>query len=137
MRKYINFSIFYAIAGMICGIFYREFTKFNDFTGVTALGKAHGHLFALGMIMFLIVALFAQNNDLEKQKTFRIFLYVYNVGLPLTVIMFVVRGVTEVLNIALSTGADAAISGIAGIGHILTGVGLFIFLATLKKSAKN
>ncbi|MEG0779955.1 MAG: DUF2871 family protein [Oscillospiraceae bacterium] len=37
----------------------------------------------------------------------------------------------------MSAGASAAISGIAGIGHILTGVGLVLLLLSLKKSAKN
>jgi len=40
------------------GVFYREFTKWNGFTGVT-LGKVHAHLFLLGMIVFLLVAPFS------------------------------------------------------------------------------
>ena len=51
--------------------------------------------------------------------------------------MLVVRGIPQVLNIALSSGADAAISGIAGIGHILIGTGLILLLISLKKTAKN
>lgn len=31
MKKSINFALFYAIAAMAGGVFYREFTKFNDF----------------------------------------------------------------------------------------------------------
>ena len=37
MKKFINISLIYAIAAMAGGVFYREFTKFNNFTGVTAL----------------------------------------------------------------------------------------------------
>ena len=73
MKKFINISLIYAIAAMAGGVFYREFTKFNNFTGVTALGKVHAHLFLLGMLVFLIVALFAAHNDLMKFKTFRAF----------------------------------------------------------------
>lgn len=40
MKKYLNFSLLYAIAAMAGGVFYREFTKFNGFTGVTVLGSS-------------------------------------------------------------------------------------------------
>ena len=137
MKKYLNFSIVYAVTAMIGGVFYREFTKYNDFAGVTALGKVHAHLFLLGMLIFLIVALFAAHNDLMKIKTFRIFLWTYNIGVPLTSIMLIVRGVSQVLALSLSAGVSAAVSGIAGIGHILTGVGILLLLVSLKKIAKN
>ena len=50
MKKYLNISLVYGIAAMVGGVFYREFTKWNGFTGVTALGKVHAHLFLLGML---------------------------------------------------------------------------------------
>lgn len=137
MKKCLNFSLGYAIAAMAGGVFYREFTKFNGFTGVTALGKVHTHLFLLGMLVFLVVALFGAHNDLTKVKTFRVFLWTYNIGVPLTAIMLLVRGVTQVLGLPLTSGASAAISGIAGIGHILTGVGIITLLVSLKKIAKT
>lgn len=137
MKKYLNISLIYAIAAMVGGVFYREFTKWNGFTGVTALGKVHTHLFLLGMLMFLIIALFAERHDLQKQKLFRVFLWVYNIGVPLTAVMLVVRGIAQVLNVSLSSAANASISGIAGIGHILTGVGLVPLLISLKKTAES
>ena len=48
--------------------------------------------------------------------------------------MFVVRGVAQVLGMALSSGMNAAISGIAGIGHILLGVSLVLLLIEIKRS---
>lgn len=137
MKRYLNFSLGYAIAAMAGGVFYREFTKWNDFTGVTALGKVHTHLFLLGMMVFLFVALFAAHQDLAEQKTFRAFLYLYNIGLPLTAVMLLTRGILQVLDVTLSDGMNAAISGIAGIGHILVGTGLILLLISLKKTAKN
>lgn len=134
MKKYINVSLVYAVAAMAGGVFYREFTKFNQFTGVTALGKVHTHLFLLGMVVFLLVALFADRLALEKQKSFRTFMAVYNAGVPLTAVMLLMRGVTQVLGLTLSKGASAAISGIAGIGHILTGVGIVLLLLALRKA---
>ena len=134
MKKYLNVSMIYAIAAMVGGVFYREFTKWNGFTGVTSLGKVHAHLFMLGMIVFMVIALFSAHSSLEKQKSFRAFIYIYNIGVPITAAMLAVRGILQVLGTPLSTGADAAISGIAGIGHILTGIGIILLLISLKKT---
>ncbi|MGN0982865.1 MAG: DUF2871 domain-containing protein [Candidatus Limivicinus sp.] len=137
MKKYLNISLAYAIAAMAGGVFYREFTKYMGYTGVTALGKVHTHLFLLGMMVFLVVALYAAHHDLGKLKMFRGFLWVYNIGLPLTAAMLLVRGVTQVLGLPLSAAASASISGIAGIGHILTGTGILLLLLSLRKLAED
>ena len=74
MKKYLNISLAYAIAAMAGGVFYREFTKLNRFDSVTALGKVHTHLFLLGMMMFLLVALFVScRQELTERKGFRAF----------------------------------------------------------------
>ena len=137
MKKMLNLAFAYAVAAMAGGVFYREFTKFNQFTGVTALGKVHTHLFLLGMLVFLLVALFAGRLELEKQKGFALFMKLYNVGVPLTAVMMLVRGVTQVLALPLSRGASAAISGVAGVGHILTGVGLVLLLSLRKADERR
>ena len=137
MKKYLNISLIYAIAAIAGGVFYREFTKLNGYTGVTALGKVHTHLFLLGMLVFLVVALYAAHKDLRKLKMFRVFLWTYNIGVPLTAAMLLVRGVTQVLGLNLSSAVNASISGIAGIGHVLTGVGIVLLLLSFKKLAKN
>lgn len=133
MKKCLKISLIYAIAALAGGVFYREFTKINGFTGVSALGKVHTHLFMLGMVVFLIAALFAKSFPLEKEKTFKSFFIVYNIGVPIAAVMMAVRGVTQVLGTELSKGADASISGIAGIGHILAGAGIVLFLTALLK----
>lgn len=137
MKKYLNIAMGYAIAAMAGGVFYREFTKWNHFSGITMLSKVHAHLFMLGMMVFLLVALFSRQMDLEKEKSFRRFFLIYNIGLPLTVLMMLVRGIIQVKETALSAGADAAISGIAGIGHILLSIGLLLLLVTLKRAAEK
>jgi len=43
------------------------------------------------------------------------------------------RGLTHVWGTELSRGPDASISGIAGIGHILTGVRIILLLLKIKK----
>lgn len=137
MKKYLNYSLAYAISAMVGGVFYREFTKWNGFSGATSLGKVHTHLFLLGMMMFMMVALFDKNDVLHTQKSFRAFMRIYNAGVPLMAIMMVVRGIPQVMGIALSAGMDAAISGIAGLGHILTGAGIILLLVSIKKQCSQ
>ncbi len=88
------------------------------------------------MVVFLLVALFAGSMKLEQEKMFRVFLGVYNVGVLLTAVMMAVRGIAQVKAVELSRRADAAISGVAGIGHILIGTGLVLLLLSLRKQAK-
>lgn len=104
------------------------------FTGITTLSKAHPHFLILGTMLFLIVALFSDRLDLEKDKTFALFMRIYNIGLPLTVLMMLIRGTLQVLGTPLSKGLNASISGIAGIGHILLGVGFILLIVSLKKA---
>lgn len=59
---------------------------------------------------------------------------IYHIGLNLTCVMFVVRGVAQTLEMDLSKAMDAAISGIAGIGHILLGISLVLLLLQIKKN---
>lgn len=135
MKKYINISFIYALAAMACGVFYREFTKFNGFSGKTTLAFTHLHFFVLGTVLFLIIAVFSRITDIEKQKSFTSFLKLYNVGLPFMVTMFFVRGIPQVLELNLSKGANAAISGIAGIAHIIMAVAIVMLFSALKKSS--
>ncbi len=133
MKKYVNLTLVYAILAMAGGVFYREFTKFNDSTGRTALGVVHTHYFMLGMVFFLLLLLLEKNFSFTAAKTGRV-LAVYQIGLNLTAVMFVIRGVVQVLGMELSSGMDAAISGMAGIGHILLGVSLILLLVQIKRS---
>lgn len=55
----------------------------------------------------------------------------YNVGLNLTAIMLVVRGIVQVFDLNV---VPALISGIAGIGHIILGVSLNLKLLDIKKA---
>lgn len=134
MKKYINISFIYAIAAIACGVFYREFTKILGFTGKTTLAFMHLHLFALGMIMFLIVALFAVATNVTQHKQFRVFMVLYNTSLPLMVAMLFVRGILQVQGTVLSSGLNAAISGVSGLVHIVFTVALVFLFIALRKS---
>ena len=135
MKKYLNIAFAYAMTAIASGVFYREFTKLQGFDGRTALAFTHLHLFALGTLVFLLLALFSQSLDLEKQKSFRVFLALYNVGLPFMVAMFYVRGILLVLGTALSAGANAAVSGVSGIAHTILTVALVLLFVSLRRAA--
>ena len=136
MKRYMNLALLYAVLAMVGGVFYREFTKFNGFTAKTTLGVVHAHYFLMGMVFFLLLLLLEKSFSFTGAKTGRI-LVAYQIGLNLTAVMFVVRGVTQVLGTALSSGMSAAISGIAGIGHILLGVSLVLVLVQIKRSVSR
>ena len=125
MKRYLNTSLVYAILAMVGGVFYREFTKFNGFTGKTTLAVVHTHYFLLGMLFFLLLLLLEKSFAFTTAKTGKAIL---------TAVMMVVRGVAQVLGTEFSKGANAAISGIAGIGHILLGVSMVLVLLQLKRS---
>lgn len=133
MKRYMNTALLYAALAMVGGVFYREFTKLNGFTGKTTLGLVHTHYFLLGMVFFLLLLLLEKSFSFTGTRTGRI-LAAYHIGLNLTSMTLVVRGVTQVLGTALSTSVSAAIFGIAGIGHILLGVSLVLLLMQVRRS---
>lgn len=132
MKKLLNLSMIYFIFAMIGGVFYREFTKYTGFTGRTTLAFVHVHLLVLGTLLFIILTLFCRNTGLQNNRKFKLFLVLYNIGLPLMVIMLFIRGIIQVLEFQLSKGANAAVSGIAGIAHIIITVALVVLFLALK-----
>lgn len=133
MKRYMNTALLYAVLAMAGGVFYREFTKFNGFDERTTLSVVHTHYFLLGMVFFLLLLLLEKNFSFTSAKTGRV-LAVYHTGLNLTAVMLVVRGVAQVTVPALSSGMNAAISGVAGIGHILLGVSIILLLVQIRRS---
>lgn len=129
MKKIYYAAHAYMIIGLVAGLYYRELTKLNDFTGDSQLGLVHTHLLALGMLFFLIVLALEKVFTLTAGKLFNWFFWVYNLGLALTVISMTVRGTLTVLGV--TTGA--ALTGVAGLGHIVLTLGLIFFFVNLGK----
>lgn len=126
MKRYINYSIVYTVLAMIGGVFYREFTKMNDYTAWTTLSVVHTHYFILGMMFFLILGVVSTRVRFKPNHA----VLFYNIGLNLTAIMLVVRGTVQVLDLNV---VSALISGVAGISHIILGVSLILILLDIKK----
>ena len=132
MKRYANASLIYALIAMAGGVFYREFTKLNGFTGKTTLAVVHTHYFLLGMVCFLLFLLLEKAFDFSGEKTGRT-VALYHVGLNITGAALLTRGVVQVLGLTLSKGMDAGLSGIAGMGHLLLGVSLTLLLLRIRK----
>jgi hypothetical protein len=120
----------YMILGLVSGLAYREITKAKHFTGDSQLGLLHTHLLALGMLFFLIVLALEKLFTLSaNRRLFNWFFWVYNAGLALTVVMMTVHGAQTVYGRETSD----AVSGIAGLGHVVLTVGLVLFFVNLGK----
>lgn len=131
MKKIFNAAFTYMIIGVLAGLFYREFTKANDFPEgeFTQLGVVHTHLLTLGFIVLLIVLALDKVFGLSGTKLFSWFFWLYNVGVILTAGMMVWHGSLTVLG----QQSNAMIAGIAGLGHIALSVSLVLFFLALRK----
>ena len=132
MKKIFNAAFTYMIIGVLAGLFYREFTKANDFPEgeFTQLGVVHTHLLTLGFIVLLIVLALDKVFGLSGTKLFSWFFWLYNVGVILTAGMMVWHGSLTVLG----QQSNAMIAGIAGLGHIALSVSFVLFFLALRKT---
>ena len=126
-------SLVYAIAALASGVFFREFTKLNDFSGVTTLAFTHVHLLVLGTLFFLVLAIAGVCTSVLEDTRFKGFFVLHNIALPFMVIMLYVRGIDQVIGLGLP---DAAIAGMAGLSHIALAVSLVLVSLCLIKAFK-
>lgn len=129
MKKLFNLSFFYLILGLALGVFFREFTKLNDFSGATTLNVAHTHTLVLGFIFFLVIVILEKVFTISNIKYFNIWLITYNIGLLSLISTLVARGILEILNKDF-----AGLPHIAGTSHAILGLSLIWFMIILKKS---
>jgi len=132
MRRTFHAAHIYMIVGVISGLYYREITKINDFTGDTQLSVVHTHLLALGMLVFLIVLGLDKLFGLSGTKGFNAFFWFYNVGMVITVGSMTFRGTQTVLGNEI----PEIFAHLSGGGHIILTIGLIIFFTVLGKRVK-
>ncbi|WP_047263471.1 DUF2871 domain-containing protein [Corynebacterium mustelae] len=135
MQKLFASAASYTVLGLLAGVFYREFTRAQDFVGVTRLSTLHTHLLVLGTIMFLVLLALSAVFKLHEHKQFTIFFIVYNVGVLWTTAFMVVKGINQVLepNFTMSP----ALAGVSGFGHIILTIGFFQLFMILGKQLKK
>ncbi len=134
MHKLFYAAFFYMLVGVASGLFYREFTKMNDFPEgqFSQLGLAHTHLLTLGFIVLLIVLLLEKVFTLSRSKLFAWFFWVYNAGVVLTSAMLITHGMLTVVG----EESGGMIAGIAGLGHILLTAGMILLFLALRTALR-
>lgn len=132
IKRFANMALIYALIAMLSGVFYREFTKLHHSTGKTNLSVIHTHYFLLGMFFFLLLMLLENSFGFSDQKHIGKILSAYHLGLNITGLGFLMRGLVQVLGSPLSRGADASISGIAGIGHLVMSISMILLLLKIR-----
>ncbi|MCG2800817.1 MAG: DUF2871 domain-containing protein, partial [Cellulomonas sp.] len=115
MTRLYRATIAYAVLGLLAGLAIRGFTQARDFTGATQLSVVHTHLLVLGFLLMLIVLLLDAVLSISGSRAFTWFFWTYNAGLLLTVGVMVWHGILQVEGLTVSQ----AVSGIAGLGHIV------------------
>ena len=136
IKRLFNAAIVYASLALAGGVFYREFTKYTEFTGKTNLAFLHTHYFMLGMFFFLVLALLERVFAFSKQKGSKGWLTVYHVGLNITTACLFLRGLAQATETVLSPALNGSLSGVSGIGHTLLGASIIALLILIRKSAQ-
>lgn len=103
------------------GVFYREFTT---------LSVVHTHCLMVGMVFFLLLVVVEKNFHFVDNKVLK-YLLLYHIGLNLTVVMLVIRGVVQVLSL------DALIAVLFGIAHLILGISMVLVLISIRNCVKD
>ena len=129
MKRLMNASIVYGVLALVGGVFYREFTKLNGFTGFTTLSVVYTHYLILRMVFFLLLVLVEKNYSFINDKVRKYLLY--HIGLNLTVVMLVIRGVVQVLSLNVSSAV------LFGIAHLILGISMVLVLISIRNCIKD
>ncbi len=136
-KTILKASIWYFIFAMIFGVFYREVTKFTNFTGKTTLSVVHAHGVVLGTILFLILFVLSVSKNFGQGSLFSKFFKTYNIALPFMLIMLIVRGATQVFNVVITSTQSAIISGLSGLSHIIMLIAFIMLFRCLFQFCKE
>ncbi len=137
IKQIAEIAFVYLIFGLFAGVFYRTFTSVYNFVEETILGKIHAHLLALGvlgiLILYMVVAFISKKNP-EIIDRIKKPLFLWNIGLILSVSIMMINGIIQVLGFHYGGISPSIIAGISGIGHVLLGSGLILSLRLVAKS---
>lgn len=125
-----DISLTFLIMGLIGGVYFREFTRVYSYEASNHLGKVHVHTLVLGFILLLIIHLLTKGIDIKEIEKY---IKIYVTGLILTITNMVVYGMYEILSQGEKTINIYALSGMAGIGHILLTIGLVTVMIKIRR----
>lgn len=138
MMRLMYTAFAFGITGVLSGLYYRELTKFNDFSDRSAsqLPLVHTHLLVLGFVFLLIVLalekLFAVST--AAPRAFAWFYWTWTTGVAVTGGMMLVKGTLVVLG---ADAGSAAFAGIAGLGHISLSVAVVALFVALRAALRT
>lgn len=137
MKKMVHIASAYLVFGLLTGLFYHEAAYYTGFTGDTVLSRVHAHAFALGALVAFALVLFMKVFPVQKQKTFMPFVVTYNAGVVMSLVLMTVRGTVQLFHLPISSFWDHMVGGLAGIGHVILTIGLYLFIRTLLKAIRE
>lgn len=134
MLRLLHTSFGFAIAGVFSGLFYRELTKAHDATdrSATQLPLVHTHFLVLGFMVLLTVLALERLFRLSDTAP-RLFAWyhgIWTAGVAVTGGMMLVKGTMAMLGNDVSS---PALSGIAGLGHMLLTAGVVLLFLLVRK----
>lgn len=104
----------------------------NLASGRPFLAAVHVHLFALGVLFFLIQMLLEKNFNITKAKFYNVFYIVFLSGLGLFMSVLLYKGFGQIFKFDVISGLT---QGAAAIAHTAMFVGLFFFAYSLYEVA--
>lgn len=134
MLRLLYTSFTFAVLGVLSGLYYRELSKAHDMfdRAATQLPLVHTHFLVLGFIVLLLVLalerLFHLSDTAPRLNTW--FYWLWIVGVAITGGMMLVKGTMAMRGLDVSS---PAISGIAGLGHMLLTAGVIVLFFLIRK----
>ncbi len=128
-RSIAEMSFMYLVLGLAAGVFYREFSKLYNFNLDTTMSTIHVHVLVLGfvgMLVIFVISLMLKNKNPDLPSKLKRPLVLWHIGMLITVSILILRGFFDFLGTSSPSGLDAAISGIAGLGHIVLAAGMVL-----------
>lgn len=136
-KKLFNQGFVFMIVGIVAGAFYREFTKFIGFEGVTSMSLVHTHLIATGAIIAFLFSVILKAYDIKESKKLEQAWLLYFIGVIGNAAIMFIRGLLTVIDFDMTRMINMSLSGVAGIVHILLTIGIIWFMLQIKRQIQN
>ena len=132
MKTLYKAAFYYVILGLGFGLFYREFTVFYQFDGLTALSTLHVHTLVLGFIFHLVLLSLDLSLALSSQKQFKFFFWFYQISLHGLLATLTWRGILDVLGTTM-----VGLNHLAGLFHTTLAISLVLWMILIGKALQQ
>lgn len=132
----LKFSITGLELGLLLGVFYRECTKLFNYQLRSTLALAHPHMLILGFLFSFVLYLLFTVEKLDVTIIKKSYAF-YMIGLCWLVASFVLRGIYQIAGQGHVLYSESMLAGLAGVGHIILGVGLMSIVLSVHKKLQT